>query len=201
MNPYKYSIGLGLASGLGLCAISAAGYGGWLYYGSLGILFILLMVSTPILKMQPSFKSLMGSVLIICVLAFAGYLAGNWGRRIYSYRICKSCEPIIQPIEEYRHQYGRYPASLPAVTNMATLQEAAGIEVQQAAFKDRGPDPTDLHKADATFYLTNDYYICLVPVTKTLPASLTSFMRLNVYQRECGSQQWTYEEIAWIIGL
>ena len=168
------------------------GYGVAVRYSWPFIIFLIVVVVG--LKRGPSFRIYLARVAVVSLLVIAGMFSGDWIRRIGRYRICKSCEPLLEAMERFREHNGQYPQELEVMPDYFAVQDNAGIRVRQGKFTKHGISLDDMETVDAMVYLHTDHYVCIVPVTKRLPMSFT---RLYVYVWSSEKPEWTYDHLIW----
>ena len=194
MKKYLPSILFGLALFILGMMISLAGYGHVLVYGQLfiilGILFFVVILTFR--KKQSSFALYISNCVIVLLLGITGLAVGSWTLVYRKKAVCAECDKVLAVLEKHKAQNGRYPETLSVVN----VQEITDIAIQQEQMYEGGIDVVNINKADATIYLSPSEYLCLVPVTKRLPMSITRFYAL---ERNNTVTKWKYQKFIWFL--
>jgi len=172
--------------------VSIKGYGMVIHYGWLFWLIpILPVVGRLSLKRSGALAFVLNSALVIAI-GVAGMLIGDWSRRAYCFNKCRACEPMLEQLSAFQASHGG------SLTNLPSLVMPRGITIQQRTLEGGGLDLDGVNQTDATLYIGTNSFVCLVPITKILPMSITRFY---VYMRNEKDFDWKYDYIVWTIGV
>ena len=198
MGAYRFPVITGLVLALLIGLAGFTGYGVMLFYCWLPILFLIVVLAARTLKSQKPIAGFVSAVLIMLALSTAGAFSGHWVRRLHSRSKYKSCEPILELLQEYRAEHGRFPAKLIEVQGFTLAQRKSGLRIAQGKFLETGIDLGEINSHDALIYLDPQIMSCVVPVTKLLPLSFT---RLYVYGWSSDSPSWKYQKLVWSLSI
>jgi hypothetical protein len=124
------------------------------------------------LKKKPQIRAAELAIVVACVVSgvFGGSAFRSWQCR----SICDDCQPVIAALEDCRKRRGSYPTTLADVdAAVREIREKHGVRVQLGRTTARGIDVGELYDAEATIYVDHDELICMVPITKMFPMSIT----------------------------
>ena len=133
-----------------------------------------------------------GFCVFICLLVWFG---AAQLRRKHCQEVCARAEPVLNALEDYRHQHGAYPEHLTQLPHWPNLLADTGLEIQEGSFRQKGPDVSHLKESPVTIYLTPaSKYQCCVPIERVMTVSLA---RAGVYYRTSDNPRWREIGVFW----
>lgn len=181
---------LGASCGLIGLTIALSGYGYVVVYIWRVILIMFLVLASPALFRRKLIQYFLHLALI------AGIATGLWYggmvvRKFQKSRSCRELNALISKVNEFHEKTGHYPEHLD------DLSFSTRLSLKSDVFKDAGVNLNGVNNHDAVVYLGTDGFICIVPVTKMLPISITRFY---AYIWTSLDSEWRYAYMIWTLG-
>jgi len=129
-------------------------------------------------------------------IALASWYSGTQIRRLQCEARCARAEPALQELQTYKDRRGSYPAELSEVPAIESLARTEGITIRQGRIGRAGIDVEHLEEADITIYLQRDGYLCVAPLERKLPMSITRFY---ILRKDSGSPDWIQDHLIWFL--
>lgn len=174
--------------------VSAAGYGTASYYLLQPLLILFCVLALPSCRT----KGLTGYVchlVVIAGLTLILFFAGVITRRVQKILVCRRLNELTERVQTFRSRSGRYPTNL---AELGSMPAANSLSLQVGTCTDGQISLAGLNEHDATVFFPTNGFICVVPVTKLLPVSITRFY---VYQWTPEEPTWKYEKVIWMLGI
>lgn len=190
MKRLIYPITIGLLFGVAGFLLTVRGYAIYLYYSWILLLFLLAVISAP----SKAARTVTGYFLRMLLIAFiaVGLTAAGLGVLILQKQsTCRAISVTIACLENHRSKMGAYPSDL------AGMDVPPDLRLRVNRIADSGISLEGIDECDAVFYLLPDRFLCVVPITKTFPISITRFY---VYQWASDDPHWRTEKIVWLLG-
>lgn len=138
-----------------------------------------------------------GLLLIFLLALGISWAIGIQARYWYGQSIGRKAQPLIEALEAYRREHGRYPLHIEELPEYQSLSKVGPLIFRQGKFlKSSLLDVGRIEDADLTVYLTSDRYLCVVPLEKKLLMSITRFY---VLERASNSPEWIEDHIIWTL--
>jgi|LSQX01.3.fsa_nt_gb hypothetical protein len=112
-------------------------------------------------------------------------------RKFQKSRSLHELNALINQVKEFHKKTGHYPEHLDDLSFSTRLSLKADV------FNDAGVNLGGMNNYDAIVYLGADGFICIVPVTKMLPISITRFYAYIWTSRD---SEWRYDYMIWTLG-
>jgi hypothetical protein len=149
---------------------------------------VLLLVSSIPLRREQASPPYLVRVTVIAAMLILLAGCGHGARLLRKWAICQELGPVLSEIEALHKANGTYPLDLSAV------HLPSGLRIRTGKMAGEGIDLEEVHDADAVFYLSKDGLLCIVPVTKMLPMSMTRFY---VFRWSTEEPHWKSNKMIW----
>ena len=190
MSKYIRPVLLGLAFGIFCFFLALYGWGVLILYSWVLLVLcgIVLFLRYWLIRSSSILESL-ASVVIVAVLVLVLSGIGCGLLLIRKEKICNNANYLISQVQQYRRIHGIYPDTGLILDNPMKLKY-----IFSQGQPDNGLNIDEINHNDVIFYMRNDGYRCVVPVTKEIPLSITRFY---VLERSAVETTWTYKKLIW----
>lgn len=127
------------------------------------------------------------------ILLGISWWTGAQARLGQAERVADRSQPLILALEKFRSDHGSYPSRLLEVADMAALD---GITIRQGAVLRSAIDVAGLEEANLTVYLQPDHYLCVIPLERKLPFSISRFY---VLRKDSQTPRWEKDHLIWML--
>ncbi|HUU70908.1 MAG TPA: hypothetical protein VM186_15375 [Planctomycetota bacterium] len=186
---YLYPVIAGSALGVGGLVAMLNGFGGYIYYLWWLLLPVIVVLSLARVGQRPLGR--LGTFGVMAGLAASLTAAGVGVQILKKHSTCRAVDAVIAELEKHRALHGSYPADL------AGIEKPADLVIKTSRTTPNRIMIEGINDCDAMFYLSSDNCLCLVPVTRTMPISITRFY---AYQWCTDDPHWRLEKIIWWLG-
>lgn len=155
------------------------------------LIAVLILISLPP-EEHRTVSTIFACITIISFFAVSGVGTGTLYLALDRWAICRTLQPLTEELDSYERKHGAYPAHL----SRLKTDVPGELTVRQVNMSESGSSYVDYNSSDAIFYLWENKYAVVVPVSKMLPMSFT---RYYYFVRRNSEENWKYKKSIWYI--
>jgi hypothetical protein len=186
---FKRPLIIGIIFGVIGSVIVFYGYGVYIEYLWLVYFAGIIFVGLPTI-FQKSLIQYFLNIFLVLLLPTISYFCSSKIHVFQKSLICEEVNVLIDQVNNYHQKNGYYPSSLSAL-NFSTK-----LAIRAEPFEGNFVNYNNLNDYDVIVYMGQDGFICIVPVTKLLPISMTRMYRFIWTLQE---KKWKYDVSIWTL--